>query len=58
MKIAIEGYFEDYCQGCPELELTPSIIFEDDKPHYMCKNRGICDFAMKRLKERMREENE
>lgn len=53
MKITIDGYFEEYCQDCPELNLTPSVNFTDDNTHYMCKNRGICDWAMKRLEEKM-----
>lgn len=58
MKITIDGYFEEYCQDCPELDLTQSVNFTDDKPHYMCKNKGICDWAMKRLKEKMEDKND
>lgn len=58
MKITIEGYFENYCQDCPELDLVPSINFDIDNPNYICKNNGLCAYLLKRLKENMEEEIE
>lgn len=49
MKITIDGFFEDYCQNCPEIELKHSIFWTPDNPHFQCKHEIKCGYIYRRI---------
>lgn len=49
--ITVNGFFEEYCQDCPYMELEHITTILGGSRVYACENQQMCAFLFERFKQ-------